>query len=86
VIVGATVAVSAVVTSSGYLVDKLNLRAWNNENIRRSQQGLPPLPDSTKPQSVGGGLFDGVSNLAKWLAIGFASYMILPSVLKALKK
>lgn len=73
-ITAATAAVVAIVYSSGALVDSLALKAWNAENISRSQQGLPPLP---KPELVGtGGFFSGLGDLAKFAVVGMIVYFV----------
>lgn len=82
-LVGLVAAGSAAVWALAHEVRLFNLDATNKrlaiENIARSQQGLPPL-DLVADSSSSGGIFAGLSDVAKWAtyaAIAFALLKLL---------
>lgn len=84
VITAATAAIAGVIYSSGSLIDRLTLKAWNDENIRLSQEGKPPLP---RPEMVSGGsLFGELSSMAKVAIFGFAAWVLLPVLAEKMRK
>lgn len=79
-ITAGTAAIAAVIYSANQFIDRMNIKAWNDENIRRSQEGLEPLP---KPEtSSGPSLFADISDLGKVAIVGFAVFFLLPPLLK----
>lgn len=79
-ITAGTAAIAAVIYSANQFIDRMNIKAWNDENIRRSQEGLDPLP---KPEtSSGPSLFADISDLGKVAIVGFAVFFLLPPLLK----
>lgn len=83
IITGGAAAIWAVVQAANAFVDKMNLKAWNDENIRRSQNGQIPLPDSTRPVPLSSpSIFAGVTDLSKIIVFGAIAVLILPSLMK----
>lgn len=82
-ITGSAAAIYAVVQAANSFVDKMNLKAWNDENIRRSQAGETPLPDSTRPAPLSNpSIFSGVTDLSKVVVLGLIAVFVLPVILK----
>lgn len=81
-ITGSAAAIAAVIASANALIDRLNLKAWNDENIRRSQNGLPPLP---KPETSAQSIFGDLSDLGRTITFAVIAYLFLPPLLKRLK-
>lgn len=83
IITGSVAAIAAVIASVNSLIDRLNMKAWNDENIRRSQQGLAPLP---KPETSGQSIFGDFSDLGRTLTFAAIAYFLLPPLLERIKK
>lgn len=82
-IAGAVAAIAAVVASVNALIDRLNIKNWNDENIRRSQEGLPPLP---KPEMSGQSVFGDLSDMGRTITFAVIAYLLLPPLLKRLER
>jgi hypothetical protein len=82
-ITGGAAAIAAVIAAVNSFVDKMNLKAWNEENIRRSQAGEAPLPDSSRPAPLSNpSIFSGVTDLSKVIVFGLIAVFVLPVILK----
>src|SRR5574340_671305 len=79
-ITAGTAAIAAIIASANAFIDRMNIKAWNAENIRRSQEGLDPLP-SPEPRSTPS-IFADVSELGKVAIIGFVVFFLVPPLLK----
>lgn len=81
-IAAVSLSIAAVVETLNRFVDRMNLKAWNDENIRRSQQGLAPLP---KPEAYSQSIFGDMSSIATAAMYAFIAYLIVPPILEKLK-
>src|SRR5574340_744724 len=81
-ITAGTAAIAAVIASANSFIDRMNRKAWNAENIRRSQEGLEPLP-SPEPRATSS-IFADVSQLGKVAIVGFIVFFLVPPLLKKL--
>lgn len=83
IITGGVAAVAGIIYAANGFIDRMMLKAWNDENIRRSQEGLDPLP---KPELTSGdSIFTGATELGKVAIIGFAAFVLLPALVKRLE-
>lgn len=77
IIAAAGSALTAVILSASEFYDSMMMKEWNAENVRRSQEGLEPLPDSTRPVSTTpGGIFAGASELGKTVIFGLLALIV----------